>query len=147
MLLRDNVIATALLNCLLHHAQVININGQSYRLKDRINSITVSLSFRSSSGKELGVQSPGYFGQFISVLTSHNRYYLFQYKLTPISATIYCAWQQNIYQGFFADTTPTTVLYVPLPVYTIPPLSPLPTVTEALIKFVNVIPFFFESMC
>ncbi|WP_432718912.1 ATP-binding protein [Pectinatus frisingensis] len=34
-LLSDAVIATALLDCLLHHAHVINIRGESYRLKDR----------------------------------------------------------------------------------------------------------------
>ena len=35
-LLSDSVIATALLDRLLHHAHVINIRGQSYRLKDRL---------------------------------------------------------------------------------------------------------------
>lgn len=35
-LLSDNVIATALLDRLLHHAHVINIRGQTYRLKDRL---------------------------------------------------------------------------------------------------------------
>lgn len=35
-LLSDNVLATALLDRLLHHAHVINIRGQTYRLKDRI---------------------------------------------------------------------------------------------------------------
>lgn len=35
-LLSDTVIATALLDRLLHHAHVINIRGQTYRLKDRI---------------------------------------------------------------------------------------------------------------
>lgn len=37
-LLRDNVIATALLDRLLHHAHVINIRGQTYRLKARLKS-------------------------------------------------------------------------------------------------------------
>ncbi len=32
----DSILATALLDRLLHHAQVINIRGNSYRLKDRI---------------------------------------------------------------------------------------------------------------
>lgn len=35
-LLSDNVLATALLDRLLHHAQVINIRGQTYRLRDRL---------------------------------------------------------------------------------------------------------------
>lgn len=35
-LLSDNVLATALLDRLLHHAHVINIRGQTYRLKDLI---------------------------------------------------------------------------------------------------------------
>ena len=35
-LLSDNVLATALLDRLLHHAHVINIRGQTYRLKDRL---------------------------------------------------------------------------------------------------------------
>lgn len=34
-LLSDAVIATALLDRLLHHAHVVNIRGQTYRLKDR----------------------------------------------------------------------------------------------------------------
>ena len=33
--LRDEVLATALLDRLLHHAEVIPINGRSYRMKDR----------------------------------------------------------------------------------------------------------------
>ena len=37
-LLSDTVIATALLDRLLHHAHVINIRGQTYRLKDRLKS-------------------------------------------------------------------------------------------------------------
>jgi len=35
-LFSDNVLATALLDRLLHHAHVINIRGQTYRLKDRL---------------------------------------------------------------------------------------------------------------
>ncbi len=35
-LLGDDVLATALLDRLLHHAEVLNINGRSYRMKDRI---------------------------------------------------------------------------------------------------------------
>ena len=35
-LLSDNVLATALLDRLLHHAYVVNIRGQTYRLRDRL---------------------------------------------------------------------------------------------------------------
>jgi DNA replication protein DnaC len=34
-LLGDDVLATALLDRLLHHAEIITINGNSYRMKDR----------------------------------------------------------------------------------------------------------------
>ena len=39
-LLGDSVLATAILDRLLHHAQVINIRGNSYRLKDRLKAGT-----------------------------------------------------------------------------------------------------------
>jgi len=32
----DEVLASAILDRLLHHAEVISINGPSYRLKDRM---------------------------------------------------------------------------------------------------------------
>jgi DNA replication protein DnaC len=35
-LLHDEVLATALLDRLLHHAEVFNINGKSYRMKERL---------------------------------------------------------------------------------------------------------------
>ena len=35
LLLGDTVIATAILDRLLHHSHVINIRGESYRLKDK----------------------------------------------------------------------------------------------------------------
>jgi DNA replication protein DnaC len=38
--LGDDVLATAILDRLLHHCDVININGPSYRLKDRLNLMT-----------------------------------------------------------------------------------------------------------
>ncbi len=38
--LGDDVLATAILDRLLHHCDVLNINGPSYRLKDRLNLIT-----------------------------------------------------------------------------------------------------------
>ena len=36
-LLGDEVLASALLDRLLHHAEVITINGPSYRMKDRLS--------------------------------------------------------------------------------------------------------------
>jgi IstB-like ATP binding protein len=38
--LGDDVLATAILDRLLHHCDVLNINGPSYRLKDRLNLVT-----------------------------------------------------------------------------------------------------------
>ena len=40
--LGDDVLATAILDRLLHHCDVININGPSYRLKDRLTVPTQS---------------------------------------------------------------------------------------------------------
>ena len=36
IVLNDQVVATAILDRLLHHCEVISINGPSYRLKDRL---------------------------------------------------------------------------------------------------------------
>ena len=49
-LLNDSVIATALLDRLLHHAHVINIRGDSYRLKDRFESGAVPSAFHEPGG-------------------------------------------------------------------------------------------------
>jgi hypothetical protein len=38
--LGDDVLAIAILDRLLHHCDVININGPSYRLKDRLTLVT-----------------------------------------------------------------------------------------------------------
>ena len=38
--LGDDILATAILDRLLHHCHAITINGPSYRLKDRLNLIT-----------------------------------------------------------------------------------------------------------
>lgn len=38
--LGDDILATAILDRLLHHCDVLNINGPSYRLKDRLNLVT-----------------------------------------------------------------------------------------------------------
>ena len=35
-LLSDKILATALLDRLLHHAHVVNIRGQTYRLRERL---------------------------------------------------------------------------------------------------------------
>jgi DNA replication protein DnaC len=54
-LLGDEVLATALLDRLLHHAEVIPINGSSYRMKDRREALQAA----SSKGKKGGSQLPG----------------------------------------------------------------------------------------
>ena len=38
--LGDEVLATAILDRLLHHCDAININGPSYRLKDRLTLVS-----------------------------------------------------------------------------------------------------------
>lgn len=40
--LGDDVLATAILDRLLHHCDVLSINGPSYRLKDRMNLIATA---------------------------------------------------------------------------------------------------------
>ncbi|MCT9094395.1 ATP-binding protein, partial [Streptomyces sp. ASQP_92] len=35
----DEVLATAILDRLLHHCEVVSINGNSYRLKNRLQAI------------------------------------------------------------------------------------------------------------
>jgi DNA replication protein DnaC len=39
-LMQDEVLATALLDRLLHHAEVLTINGKSYRMKDRLSALS-----------------------------------------------------------------------------------------------------------
>ncbi len=46
-LLGDDVLATALLDRLLHHAEIITINGRSYRMRERMAGDTAE---RSASG-------------------------------------------------------------------------------------------------
>jgi len=48
-LLGDEVLATALLDRLLHHAEVIPINGRSYRMKDRRQTSEMSARLNSYS--------------------------------------------------------------------------------------------------
>jgi DNA replication protein DnaC len=50
-LLGDEVLATALLDRLLHHAEVVTINGPSYRMKERRASSTGSPPPRESDGE------------------------------------------------------------------------------------------------
>lgn len=50
-LLSDNVIATALLDRLLHHAHVINIRGGTYRLKDRMRAGLQAVPITSPSAE------------------------------------------------------------------------------------------------
>jgi len=47
-LMGDPVLATAVLDRLLHHVHIINIRGNSYRLKDKLKT---GLYYSSSSGK------------------------------------------------------------------------------------------------
>ncbi len=42
LLVIDEVLATALLDRLLHHAEVIPINGRSYRMKERQTGLSTS---------------------------------------------------------------------------------------------------------
>ena len=63
-LLSDSVIATALLDRLRHHAHVINIRGQSCRLKDRLSAGAFSPALSAPGGKNTGAQEPGDFGHF-----------------------------------------------------------------------------------
>jgi DNA replication protein DnaC len=51
-LLGDDVLATALLDRLLHHAEVITINGKSYRMKDRQLSEPPVPPVPANAGKE-----------------------------------------------------------------------------------------------
>ena len=48
-MLGDEVLATALLDRLLHHAEVVAINGQSYRMKDRLQVLQAPVESTSSS--------------------------------------------------------------------------------------------------
>jgi len=63
-LLGDEVLATALLDRLLHHAEVIAINGPSYRMKDRLADQTAIIAQAEpaqpgTGGKSVGVVSGG----------------------------------------------------------------------------------------
>ena len=76
-LMNDTIIATAILDRLLHHAHVINIRGGTYRLKDRLKTgvqtvpptdipvtktdaaVTRRLIFRRFSSRRLGQILPG----------------------------------------------------------------------------------------
>ena len=60
-LLGDEVLATALLDRLLHHAEVIPINGRSYRMKERQTDQTglsapSEAALSATGGKSIGVR-------------------------------------------------------------------------------------------
>ena len=57
----DEVLATALLDRLLHHAEVIAINGNSYRMKDRQQATLLAKggSQKEPDATQVGVLVPG----------------------------------------------------------------------------------------
>jgi DNA replication protein DnaC len=57
-LLGDEVLATALLDRLLHHAEVIPINGRSYRMKERQTSLSAppEAALSATGGQATGVR-------------------------------------------------------------------------------------------
>lgn len=58
-LLGDEVLATALLDRLLHHAEVVTINGPSYRMKDRQAETTALAGQSTPTQAETGAKSVG----------------------------------------------------------------------------------------
>lgn len=59
-LLSDNVLATALLDRLLHHAQVVNIRGETYRLRSRLKAgVQTVPPITYPADRTSGVQAPG----------------------------------------------------------------------------------------
>ncbi len=55
----DEVLATALLDRLLHHAEVISINGRSYRMKERQEDRVDEAAWREEPSGTAGARSPG----------------------------------------------------------------------------------------
>ncbi|PYI50003.1 ATP-binding protein, partial [Paenibacillus flagellatus] len=53
-LMGDPVLATAVLDRLLHHSHVVNIRGNSYRLKEKLNT-----GIYSTPGTQVGQNYPG----------------------------------------------------------------------------------------
>lgn len=51
-LLGDVVLATALLDRLLHHAEVVAINGRSYRMRQRLGADQMAAALRGGNGRE-----------------------------------------------------------------------------------------------
>lgn len=73
-LLSDAVIATALLDRLLHHAHVVNIRGQTYRLKDRAKAgIQTATGCKYSGGRVTGGSK---FRRWLQFLTGVFHYFL-----------------------------------------------------------------------
>ena len=58
-LLGDEVLAAALLDRLLHHAEVVTINGPSYRMKDRQAETTALVGQSAPAQAEAGAKSVG----------------------------------------------------------------------------------------
>ena len=56
-LLGDTVIATAILDRLLHHSYVLDIRGESYRLKDKIQSGLLTSQQLLSAGPEVNKET------------------------------------------------------------------------------------------
>lgn len=55
----DDVIASAILDRLLHHSHIIAINGPSYRLKDKLNQTKASAAVTSQREPARGVVITG----------------------------------------------------------------------------------------
>jgi hypothetical protein len=58
--MNDTIIATAMLDRLLHHAHVVNIRGETYRLKDRMKTgVQTVPPANIPSGRNPGVKLTG----------------------------------------------------------------------------------------
>ena len=60
-LFQDPVIVTAFLDRLLHHSVVINIKGNSYRLREKIGKVTTETNTNEESGGTLFTTEIGSF--------------------------------------------------------------------------------------
>jgi hypothetical protein len=64
-ILSDEAIASATLDRLLHHAHIYSLQGDSYRMKDRLKAGVVDFFLMPKTGKTISAKS----GKVISVLT------------------------------------------------------------------------------
>ena len=55
----DSVMATAILDRLLHHASTVNIKGESYRLKEKGKACLLAKSRASQTAKEAAIDETG----------------------------------------------------------------------------------------